>query len=195
MSTSTREIELKARVTDVDALRRTLESAGATLAFEGELHDRLYDTAKRELTAGDHVLRLRSYVEADGSRSAHLDWKGPTSRERGFKVREELTSGVSEAAALDDILARLGYSVVGSIDRHIAQYTLQTSGGPVTLRIETYPRMDTLVEVEGSPDGIEAAIHATGMARGSFTANRLADFVRDYEARTGQRAAVCDEDA
>ncbi len=194
MSASTREVELKARVADVDAVRRALHAAGATLVFDGELHDRLYDKGKRELSARDHVLRLRTYVSADGSSSAHLDWKGPTSRDDGFKVREELTTGITEPSAMSEVLDRLGYSVVGSIDRRIAQYEMSTGDGSVTLRFETYPRMDDLVEVEGSPAAIEDAIRATGIARQEFSARRLTDFVRDFEARTGQKSAIRDSD-
>ena len=192
MTAATREVELKARVTDIAAARRSLDAAGATLVFEGELHDRLYDTGDGDLSNRDHVLRMRTYVSANGLTSAHLDWKGPTSRERGFKVREELTTGISEPAAMADVLARLGYRVVGSIDRMIVQYEIQEHDTPVTLRFEVYPRMDTLVEVEGSPDGIEHAIRKIGMERKSFTARRLADFVKDFETRTGQRAAIFD---
>ena len=61
-----------------------------------------------------------------------------------------------------------------------------------TVRVERYPRMDALVEVEGTPEAIEAAIAVTGLAREGFTAGRLPDFVRRYEMRTGQRAAVSD---
>jgi hypothetical protein len=46
------------------------------------------------------------------------------------------------------------------------------------------------VEVEGQPDDIEHAIHALGMPREAFTADRLAAFVTRFEARTGERAAL-----
>ena len=54
--------------------------------------------------------------------------------------------------------------------------------------------MDALVEVEGYQAGIESTISALGIPRAMFSADRLADFVRAYEARTGQRAAICDQD-
>ena len=52
--------------------------------------------------------------------------------------------------------------------------------------------MDTLIEIEGPEDAIEAAIRASGLPRDSFTPDRLYMFVQRYEARTGQRAAICD---
>jgi adenylate cyclase class IV len=194
LTAPSREVELKARVDDVGAARRKIEAAGAVLVFEGRLQDRIYDTPGRTLAAEDLVLRLRSYDGGHGV-IAHLDWKGPTSREGGFKVRSELTSGVSDPAAFASILARLGYEVVGTIDRKIAQYELQADdAAPVVVRFEEYPRMDILVEVEGTPARIEAAIEAMGMSRTHFSADRLADFVRSYELRTGQRAAIHDSE-
>lgn len=182
----TREVELKAVVEDVRAARHAIEAKGARLVFSGRLEDRRYDTHDRTLIAQDFVLRLRTY-RTEKSVHAHLDWKGPTQFEGGFKVREELTTGITEPDALASILEHLGYTVVREIDRDIAQYGL----GDTMIRFERYPRMDALVEVEGSPEGIEAAIRALGIPRSAFTADRLADFVRAYETRTGLRAALC----
>jgi len=52
--------------------------------------------------------------------------------------------------------------------------------------------MDDLVEVEGSPDQIERAIEVLGLDRAGFTTDRLPDFVRRFEERTGGRAAISD---
>jgi hypothetical protein len=52
--------------------------------------------------------------------------------------------------------------------------------------------MDDLVEVEGAPDAIEAAIRALGLPRESFTPERLPDFAQRFQARTGQPAALSD---
>jgi len=54
--------------------------------------------------------------------------------------------------------------------------------------------MDVLVEVEGEPGAIEATIEALGLPRGTFTNERLADFVEHFEQRTGVRAAVSDRE-
>lgn len=192
MSTPTREVELKARVDDLGAARARMETAGAVLRFEGDLSDRIYDTAASDMGAQDQVLRVRTYVGEKGTAS-HIDWKGRTSRDGGFKVREELTSGITDAAAIASILGRLGYHVTSAIDRWIAQYELSDEtgrGSVVVIRFERYPKMDTLVEVEGTPDGIERAITLLGIPRDRFSADRLVDFVAAYEVRTGSRAAV-----
>jgi hypothetical protein len=62
------------------------------------------------------------------------------------------------------------------------------------VRFERYPRMDVLVEVEGSPDAIERAIGFIQLPRSAFSSARLPEFVVGYESRTGQRAALCDRE-
>ncbi len=182
------EVELKSVVDDVERRRAAIEAAGATLEFSGRLEDRRYDTDDRSLTVADQVLRVRTYRDAHGSR-AELDWKGRTRRENGYKLREELETDVSDGDTLVAILDKLGYVVTNAIDREIMQYDL----GGTMIRFERYPRMDTLVEVEGTPEQIEAAIAALGMPREGFTSERLVDFASRYEARTGARAGLSDE--
>jgi predicted adenylyl cyclase CyaB len=179
------EVELKSIVDDIDLRRAAIEAKGATLVFSGRLEDRRYDTAERTLNASDHVLRVRVYRDASSTR-AQLDWKGPTRRENGYKLREELEALVQDADALVAILDRLGYVVTIAIDREIAQYDYQGA----TIRFERYPRMDKLVEVEGTPEAIERAIVALGLPRDGFNSDRLADFALRFEARTGTRAAL-----
>lgn len=184
------EIELKGAVRDAAALRRRLGEAGAVLMLAGRLEDRRYDTIGRALTARDHVLRLRTLRTRDGTSSTTVDWKGATGEADGFKVREELSTATADAGILDGILSRLGFIVIREIDRDIEQYALHGT----TIRLETYPRMDTLLEVEGEPAGIERAITVAGLPRADFTSERLPAFVARYEARTGERAALCDRE-
>jgi predicted adenylyl cyclase CyaB len=181
-----REVELKAIVDDLREARRSVERGGGKLVFAGRLEDRRYDTIDRSLAAKDLVLRLRVYRGPDRV-TAHLDWKGPTENVDGFKVRDEITTGVTNPDMLATILEQMGYTVTREIEREIVQYELEGT----TVRFERYPRMDVLVEVEGEPQGIEAAIVAMGIPRASFTTNRLPEFVRAYETRTGVRAALC----
>jgi predicted adenylyl cyclase CyaB len=182
-----REVELKAVVDDLAERRKKIEDAGAKLSFEGKLSDRRYDLESRELSSRDEVLRVRRYLGASSTRT-YLDWKGPTEFRDVYKVREELTTHVEDFDELEQILLRLGFKLVAEIDRDIAQYRIDGA----TVRFESYPRMDILVEVEGEPEAIERAIEVLGLARGTFSNRRLTDFVTDFEQRTGVRAAVCD---
>ena len=179
------EIELKCVVDDLDTLRKTLVRREGKLVFEGELEDRRYDTPERSLRIRDEVLRLRIYRDAGGART-HLEWKGPSSEVSGYKRREEIGAGVDDAASVSAILTRLGYEVTMSIDRHVWQYEIAGA----TVRLERYPRMDDLVEVEGSVDSIERAIERLELPRAGFSCERLPEFVRRYEQRTGGKAAL-----
>jgi predicted adenylyl cyclase CyaB len=180
-----REVELKAVVDDLARRRAAVESAGGQLVFEGRLTDRRFGDESGRMVSQDHVLRLRTYE--DGLQiEGHLDWKGPTSFEAGYKVRDELSSTVGDPQVIATILENLGYRVILEIEREIAQYELLGA----TVRFEVYPRMDVLVEVEGSPDEIEKAIEAIGIGRDRYSSERLTDFVSRFESGTGSRAAL-----
>lgn len=183
------EVELKAVVVDPAATRKQLEKAGAKLTYEGRLLDRRYDIESRELADRDVVLRVRRYESSESTRT-YLDWKGPTATQNGYKVRDEISTQVDDFVATEQILDRVGFVVTMEIDREIAQYEL----GGATIRFERYPRMDVLVEVEGTPDAIEQAIAALGMSRGEFTSERLLSFVTRFERRTGVMSALCERE-
>ena len=179
-------------VPDPDALRRRLEAAGARLLFEGRLEDRRYDFPDGRLEARDEVVRVRTAAPAagaPGAARASLDWKGPTRAEGGYKVREERSTPVGDPGVTALVLARLGLVVRRAVDREVAEYALGDGADAAAVRLERYPRMDVLVEVEGAPAAIERAVAATGIPRAAFGAGRLTDYKLAYERRTGLRAA------
>ena len=186
------ELELKAVIPDLAVLRERLRAAGAEERFRGRMSDRRYDRAG-ELAGRDEVLRVRSYHHDDGRIESVLGWKGPVRRSPGgYKQREELELTVAAGAGTDAaphaFLGKLGYGTVHAIDRDVEVYHL----GGATLRLELYPRMDPLLEVEGDPAAIERAIRATGLDRAAFTDEALTEFVRRFEARTGRPALLAD---
>ena len=184
-----REVELKAVVDSLEARIAKVERAGGRLTFRGRLEDRRFDTPDHALRMRDEVLRLRVYRDEHGAR-AELNWKGPTRYEDGYKVRDEMGAASPDGDALCHILERLGFVVTREIDRDIVQFELHGA----TVRFERYPRMDDLVEVEGDPERIERAIDTIGLPRAAFTSARLFEFVRRWEERTGEPAALCDRE-
>jgi adenylate cyclase class IV len=180
------ELELKARVPDAPALRAALERADAALQFRGAMLDRRLDRDDT-LDARDEVLRLRTYAPADGSPAyGVLAWKGPVGARRGYRHRAELEARIPDPDATLAILERAGFTVTLRIDRTVEIFHL---AGAV-LRIETYPAMDVLLEVEGEPAAIERAIVGTALPRAAFVPQSLEHFVAAYEARTGRRARL-----
>jgi hypothetical protein len=170
-------------VPEPGAVRDRLLVAGARPGYAGLMLDRRYDR-NGELMARDEVLRLRVYRDRDGGETAKLGWKGPTSVTRdGLKARRELEYDMHGAHGSPELLlTRLGFEVVFRIDRYVEYYHL----GPTVARLEWYPRMDVLLEVEGDSAGIAAAVRISGVPRGDFTADALPAFAERYAARTGQ---------
>jgi predicted adenylyl cyclase CyaB len=180
------ELELKAVVSDPGDFRARLRAAGAVPRFMGRMTDLRYDRAG-ELATRDEVLRVRTFHHPDGD-EAILAWKGPTTRSPdGYKLRQEIELPVSRPAADPGrLLAALGYQPVQAVEREVEVYRL----GDATARLETYPHMDVLLEIEGEPAAIEHAIAASGIPRSEFTAESLADFVRRFEERSGHAAVL-----
>jgi adenylate cyclase class 2 len=180
-----REVELKAVVHDLEAARSCVLRNGGVRRESGALRDRRFDTPDRALRARDVVLRVREFSGTPRG-YATLDWKGPAAVAGGYKERDETSLGIAHADVAVRILHGLGFVISFTVERTIDVYTLHGA----TVRFELYPRMDTLVEVEGEPETIERAIAALGMLRADFTTGRLADFARAFEERTGARAAM-----
>lgn len=178
------EVELKSVVDDLLLRRLKVERAGGWLYFEGTMED-WYFTHVAEPDGSEQRLRIRAYRKP-GRNWSELTWKGPAHQVDGYKIREELTTRVDDEGTLREILEQTGFSESESIWREVAWYVL----GDTTLRFERFPQMDLLVEVEGSPMGIERAIRATGIAREHFSADSRQEFIRRFEERTGTKAVL-----
>lgn len=184
---SERELELKAVVDDPAALVSRLAASGSKRTFRGRMRDLRFDLPARPFEARDQVLRVRAYDPGGaGSARAEVSWKGPTRQSGPYKEREELRLDVVDAGAAAEMFTRLGFVITDTIERWVELYAL---GGAV-LRIEWYPRMDVLLEVEGPPEAIERAIAASGLPRTAFTTDRLIDFAARYQQRTGTPPAL-----
>ncbi len=172
---------------DPAAMRQRFLAAGAEPGFRGLMIDRRYDR-DGVLLDRDEVLRLREYQEKDGVSSFRLSWKGPTgTTPEGYKSRTELEYDlVSRNAPPAELFDRLGYRETQRIERYVEYFRLLDA----ELRLEWYPRMDVLVELEGSPAAIEAVLPLTGLARKEWHADPLPVFVERFIARTGQAAVL-----
>ena len=186
-----REVELKAVLDSWRDCRARLERAGATRMFAGRIEDRRFDTQDRSLAARDIVLRLRVYRGSDGAR-AELEFKGATELESGYKVREEIGSGVSDP---DD---RRTNSRGARLHRHARDRSRDRAVGDRTAPwcASSGIRAWTISwRWRESPRRSSARSRCSALRAASFTAERLTDFAMRYEARTGKRAAVSDDGA
>jgi predicted adenylyl cyclase CyaB len=99
------EIEIKLRWSgERGDPRQCIESLGYPAAGPRTLEiDQLYDRPTGELRHSDCVLRLRQ-----AATRATVTFKGPANRD-GYKSREEIEFDVSDAAAFELVLEKLGY--------------------------------------------------------------------------------------
>jgi len=184
------ELELKAVVTDPAGLRAALLGAGGVQRFRGLLRDRRLDR-DGALVARDQVLRVRRWIPVQGTERAEIAWKGPTGvSPEGMKQREEIEFEVEDGAAAGRLFEALGYRETQAIDRYVEVYSL---GGTV-VRLEWYPRMDVLVEIEGGPAGIEEVIRTLRLPREQCLPEALPSFALRFEERTGRPAILAEAD-
>jgi predicted adenylyl cyclase CyaB len=184
------ELELKAVVPDPATTRERLKAAGAKETYRGMMRDRLFDADGR-LSAKGEVLRIRSYEPRREPAHAVVGWKGPTLRSPdGYKLRKEIEYPTPDGANATRFLEALGYRVVRSIDRYVEMFSIAGA----TARLEWYPRMDVLMEIEGTPAAIESAVSQSGLPRSAFLADQLANFVERYNARETFPAIVAEQE-
>lgn len=171
------EREVKAVAVDPIGVAARLDAAGSRRTFRGLMADRRFDR-RGEFAGRDEVVRLRTFHAAqDGPARTIIGWKGPVTVERGAKLRAEIE--VEALGEAEGLLRALGFDAVHAVDRYVEVFECRAA----TVRLEWYPRMDVLVEVEGPEAAIDAAIEVTGIDRQAFTAESLSAFVARYAAR------------
>lgn len=184
------ELELKAVVADPAGLRAAVLGAGGIQQFRGLLRDRRLDR-DRALLDRDQVLRVRRWIPVQGAERAEIAWKGPTGvSPEGMKQREEIELEVEDGAAAGRLFEALGYREAQAIDRYVEVYSV---GGTV-VRLEWYPRMDVLVEIEGDVAGIEDVIRTLRLPREQCLPEALPSFALRFEQRTGRPAILAEAD-
>jgi adenylate cyclase class 2 len=100
-----REVEVKVRVDDLDAVRGRLLALGAALLKE-RYHEEntLYDRRDRRLTERREALRVRRI-----GRKTFVTFKGAPEKSRRFKIRTEHETEVRNGKAFVRILQALGF--------------------------------------------------------------------------------------
>ncbi len=146
------EREVKIRVTDLEAIRRRLESLGASCERAEHEVNRILDTGDAALQRRQEVLRVRSAA------ASTITWKGRAGDHDPFehKTREELEVQFSAEGTeeLLGILAKIGY--VETLRYVKDRETWRWHGAAIAL--------DTLefgdfVEIEGEAGAIQDVVH------------------------------------
>jgi adenylate cyclase class 2 len=143
------EIEIKLPCESHDSIRRRLREGNATnvSSLHFEAND-LFDNAAGEIAAAGCTLRLR---QANGQ--ALLTFKGPARFEGGVKRREEQETVVADAASMEAILDRLGFSRRFRYEKRREEWRLEDC----VIALDQTPIGD-FVEIEGDPPSIRRAV-------------------------------------
>ncbi|HEX8946915.1 MAG TPA: class IV adenylate cyclase [Candidatus Paceibacterota bacterium] len=147
------EIEVRFLEIDKDALIARLNALGAEDLGETLLDEQIiYDESLSWIKEGKRALRLRT---KDGETT--LTYKNH--REASADGVEEVEFAVSDAGAAEALLERLGYPAY----RHQQKKRHTFQLGEVTIDIDTWPRIPTYVELEGSSvEALQEAARALG---------------------------------
>lgn len=173
------ETELRARIPDVKDFRGKLAKARATFVSRHIMRDFLFDDEARSLSGNKQKLRLRMY---DNQRTV-ITWK---SKKRGsslYKEEYEHEVEIGDFETMMYILKQLGYRLIFRIDRRVELYRMRD----VIIRLEFFPEMDDLVEIEGPHDQLEELIRELGLRRSDFHNKGQEHFFGAYEERTGRK--------
>ena len=140
------EIEAKLKVDSLPQVEQRLRDLGAEFLAEQQQIDCLFDDAARTLTSSDRCLRLRRQ-SAGGDEKLILGFKG-AKEASNFKKRLEIETEIQDAAAMEAILAALGYEKLITVEkkRRLCQF------GGCHVALDRLPELGEFVEIEGPDD-------------------------------------------
>jgi adenylate cyclase, class 2 len=169
------EIEIKFRVSDLQALARKLRAAGFRLKTR-RTHEMntLYDLPGEILRSRKELLRLRKY----GS-TWKLTHKSGTIRGR-HSSRVELETEVCDGKIMDAILRALGYSPSFRYEKFRAEW--QDGKGHVV--VDETP-IGNFCEIEGPPRWIDATAKKLGVNAKDYITKNYATLFAEWKRETG----------
>jgi len=155
------EIEIKLRLPDQLAqMRRMLRESGFRIekrrVFESNI---LLDNRKRTLRKHGKLLRVRSI-----DRYGLLTFKGPSEQGR-YKKRWEIETHLNDSAAVEAILAHIGYHPVFRYEKFRTEYRARSGGGKALL--DETP-IGNFLELEGSPGWIDRTARRLGFSTSDY---------------------------
>jgi len=143
MPQSTKEIEAKFYVLDLDKIKSRLLSLEARLIQERVLETNIrFDVPDGGLISEGRVLRLR--LDTD----TRLTYKGPGSSDQGVLSRTEIEFTVEDFEKARQFLEALGYQKHFYYEKYRTTYELQISGVSVHVMLDELP-YGNFVEIEG----------------------------------------------
>jgi adenylate cyclase class 2 len=165
-----REIEVKAKCADCDAVRRRLAALGARLSGSGFERNVCFDAPDGRLRESDSLLRLREY------NGTILTFKGPREHPtHGVKSREEVEVVVDNFDATVRILCALGFVKVWAYEKNREEWDLD--GAKVCL--DVLPVIGEYMEVEGASESeVMSVFEKLGVGAANITPRTYVELFR-----------------
>jgi adenylate cyclase, class 2 len=205
------ETEIKLRIRDAKALRRSLKRLGARPlnSSSGRVHEWniIFDTPQGGLAKHGQLLRIRTEIpegkaKKDGRKAEKrvvLTFKMPTAtaiaaagkkqEPRRYKVREEIELQVADADLLTRIFEGLGMTGWFRYEKFRTTFALPTSARwakGLLIELDETP-LGTFVELEGPPEAIDKAAQELGYSKRDYILkNYLVLYVEECR-RQGQQ--------
>jgi adenylate cyclase class 2 len=171
------ETEIKVKIEDVEGLCLQLNALNPSILAERHFEDNyVLDFPDGKLQSRQCLLRVR-FARGCGL----LTFKGPPRPDGIFKTREELETGVEDAAAMLQVLERIGMSVCFRYQKYRCEFEL----GQVHVAVDETP-IGNYVEFEGAEDGILALAHTMGIAETQFLRLSYYSLYLEHCQRTGE---------
>lgn len=167
------ETEIKLRLKeDLAAARARIEALGYRVETPRQHEaDQLYDREGAPLRQTDQILRLRRR----GAR-ATLTYKGPAQRSP-HKSRPEIEVDVSDGAALEQMLAALGYRPTFRYEKY--RTTFAADGQPGHITMDETPA-GLFLELEGQAGWIDATALLLGYSQADYITESYASLWRAH---------------
>ncbi len=160
MAQGNHEVEIKLRVETAPQARRLIRRNGfrriRARVFEANI---VYDTPDLSLRSSKQLLRIRT-----AGRTTTLTFKGAPLAAR-HKKREEIELTLSNAAAMDVIFGRLGYSPAFRYEKYRTEF--QRPGEPGIVTLDETP-IGVFLELEGPPRWIDRTARTLGFKRSDY---------------------------
>jgi adenylate cyclase class 2 len=204
------EIEIKLRISDQKAWKRTLKRLGALPVGRGSgrVHEWniIFDTPERRLAKHGQLLRIRTETPAAKSKKSKsasgrrvlLTFKRPlvvgssasgSSKENHHhKVREEFELEVTDAAVLTTIFEGLGMRGWFRYEKYRTTFRLPTASNwakGLLVELDETP-IGTFVELEGPPAAIDRAAQELGFTQRDYILLNYLALYREECRRLGQ---------
>jgi adenylate cyclase class 2 len=210
------EIEIKLRISDLEALQRTLKKLRACLVGNGagRVHEWnvLFDTPQGALGKSGQLLRIRTetpHARPNGAKSSEtkpspaqrvlLTFKSPpkyasnaaspSPQSDRHKVREESELEVTDAAILAEIFEGLGMNGWFRYEKYRTTFRLPDSAAwakGLLIEIDETP-IGTFVELEGPPAAIDRAAKELGYSTRDYILQNYLSLYMDDCRQRGQK--------